>query len=156
MWVHVQQLAIPEEGLIVWLKEFGWVKLFRTPLKDQLRPYVVHLPNDEPLSSFARTEFSKVHDQYWMIEHYHRTIKQVCHIEHFQVLSGSWQDRHQKPPVCRASGYVQLQRLRAMAVISHCYRLQRDLFNEVIASFIADFMPTMQHLNPQFESTVNA
>jgi hypothetical protein len=37
------------------------------------------------LSSFGVTEFSKLHDQHWMIEQYHRAIKQVCHIEHFQV-----------------------------------------------------------------------
>ncbi len=73
-----------------------------------------------------------------MIEQYHRAIKQVCHIEHFQV----WLCAH--------------QRLRAMEVISNCYRLQRDLFNEVIAAFIAGFMPTMQHLNPHFKPTVNA
>jgi hypothetical protein len=30
------------------------------------------------------------------------------------------------------------------------------LFNEVIVSFIAGVMPAMQHLNPQFKSTVNA
>jgi len=84
VWVQVQQLVIPEDGLVVWLKQFGWVKLFRTRLKDQLCHYVVHLPNDEPLSSFGVTEFSKLHDQHWMIEQYHRAIKQVCHIEHFQ------------------------------------------------------------------------
>jgi len=83
--------------LIVWLKEFGWVKLFRTRLKDQLRHYVVHLPNDEPLSSFGVTEFSKLHDQHqhWLIEQYHHAIKQVCHIEHFQVRGNV-----AKPPVC--------------------------------------------------------
>ena len=85
VWGQAQQLAIPEEGLVVWLKQFGLVKLFRTRLKDQLRHYVVYLPNDEPLSSFGVTEFSKLHDQHWMIEQYHRAIKQVCHIEHFQV-----------------------------------------------------------------------
>jgi hypothetical protein len=84
VWGQVQQLAIPEEGLIVWLKQFGyWVKLFRTRLKDQLRHYVVHLPNDEPLSAFGNQEFSKLHDQHWLIEQYYRAIKQVCHIEHF-------------------------------------------------------------------------
>jgi hypothetical protein len=129
------------------------VKLFRTRLKDQLRHYVVHLPNDKLLSSFGRTEFSKVHDQHWMIEQYHRAIKQVCHIEHFQVRSKVAIKNHLFAAIC---GYVQLQRLRAMEIISNCYRLQRDLFNEVIASFIAGFMPTMQHLNPQFESAVNA
>jgi hypothetical protein len=35
-WVQVQQLDIPEDGLVVWLKNFGHVKLFRTQLKDQL------------------------------------------------------------------------------------------------------------------------
>ena len=39
------------------------MKLFRTRLKDQLRHTVVYLPNNEPLSSFGRTAFSKVHDQ---------------------------------------------------------------------------------------------
>jgi len=153
LWVQVQQLAIPEEGLVVWLKEFGWVKLFRTRLKDQLRHYIVYLPNDERLNAFGATEFSKLHDQHWMIEQYHRAIKQVCHIEHFQVRGKVAIKNHLFAAIC---GYVQLQRLCAMEVISNCYRLQRDLFNEVIASFIAGFMPTMQHLNPQFKSTVNA
>ena len=87
-----------------------------------------------------------------MIEQYHRTIKQVCHIEHFQVRGNVAIKNHLFAAIC---GYVQLQRLRAMDVISNCYRLQRDLFTEVIASFIAGFMPTIQHLNPQFESAVN-
>ena len=26
-----------------------------------------------------------IHDQHWQIEQFHRAIKQVCHIEHFQV-----------------------------------------------------------------------
>ena len=159
VWTQVQRLEIPEEGLIVWLKEFCWVKLFRTRLKDQLRHYVVYPPNDEPLSSFGRTVFSKLHDQHWMIEQYHRTIKQlchikqVCHIEHFQVRGKVAIKNHLFAAIC---GYVQLQRLRAIDVISNCYRLQSDLFNKVIASFIVGFMPTMQHLNPQFEFTVNA
>ena len=153
VWVQVQQLAIPEEGLVVWLKAFGWVKLFRTQLKDQLRHYALYLPNDEPLNSFGVNEFATLHDQHWMIEQYHRAIKQVCHIEHFQVRGTVAIKNHLFAAIC---GYVQLQRLRAMEIISNCYRLQRDLFNEVIASFITGFMPSMQHLNSQFQSTVNA
>lgn len=53
-------------------------------------------------------------------------------------------------------GYAQLQKLRAMELISIGYRLRRDLFNEVTASFIGTFMPSMAHLNPQFHSSVNA
>jgi hypothetical protein len=150
-WIQAQQLAIPEDGLVVWLKQFGSVKLFRTRLKDQLRHYVIYLPNNEPLSSFRHKEFSKLYDQHWMIEQYHRAIKQVCHIEHFHVRGKVAIKNHLFAAIC---AYVQLQRLRAMEVISNCYRVQRELFNEVIASFIVGFMPTMQHLNPQFKSTI--
>ncbi len=53
-------------------------------------------------------------------------------------------------------GFVQLQKLSAMALINNCYSLQRNLFNDVIASFIGTFMPSMAHLNPEFQPVVNA
>ena len=34
---QVQSLDIPDDGLDVWLKDFGKVRLFRTMLKDQRR-----------------------------------------------------------------------------------------------------------------------
>jgi len=49
-----------------------------------------------------------------------------------------------------------LQRLQATDVIRNCYRLQRELFNEVIAAFIKAFAPNLGHLNPQFQPPVNA
>jgi len=52
---QVQTLEIPENGLIVWLKEYGNVKLFRTQLKDQLRHTVVYLPDAEKLTEFNRS-----------------------------------------------------------------------------------------------------
>jgi hypothetical protein len=54
-------------------------------LKDQPRHYAVHLPDSEPLAAFDRKAFRRWHDQHWHIEQYHRTVKQVCHIEHFQI-----------------------------------------------------------------------
>ena len=35
-WIQVQAVDIPESGRMVWLRNFGEVKLFRTRLKDQL------------------------------------------------------------------------------------------------------------------------
>jgi hypothetical protein len=52
---QVQTLEIPENGLIVWLKAYGTVKLFRTPLKDPLRHTVVYLPDEEKLTEFNRS-----------------------------------------------------------------------------------------------------
>jgi len=53
-------------------------------------------------------------------------------------------------------GFVQLQKLSVMSVINNCYGLQRNLFNGVMASFIGTFMPSMAHLNPEFQPVVNA
>ena len=53
-------------------------------------------------------------------------------------------------------GYVHLQKLCALDVISNCYKLQRDLFQEVIASFIHEFVVDKEHLRSQFLKAVNA
>ena len=152
-WVQVQKLDIPDDGLVVWLREFGYVKLFRTWLKDQPRHYAVFLANEEQLASVDRKTFNGQHDKHWHIEQYHRAIKQVCNIEHFQVRSKVAVKNHLFAALC---GYVQLQKLSAMSLIDNCYTIQRNLFNEVIAGFIGTLMPTMGHLNPEFDSVVNA
>ena len=152
-WVSVQHLEIPEAGLEVWLRGFGPVKLFRTRLKNQLRHYAVHLPDGGQLATVDRETFLRWHDQHWQIEHYHRAIKQVCPVEHFQVRGQVPIRNHIFSAIC---GYVQLQRLCAMELIRNCYQWQRDLFKDVVASFIHSIIPSMENLNSQFQPVVNA
>jgi len=155
-WAQVQTLEIPNDGLLVWLRDFGQVKIFRTHLKDQVRHYVIHLPDknertdgETKFSMFGRLDFEKLHDQHWKIEQYHRAIKQVCNIESFQVRGKVAVKNHLFAAIC---GYVELQKLRAMDVISNCYRLRHDLFNEIIASFVESFALGKEHLNPKFQA----
>ena len=143
---QVQTLDIPEDGLVVWLKDFGYVKVYRTHLKNQVRHYIMHI-SEEELHDIKRDTFEKIHAQHWDIEQYHRTIKQVCNIETFQVRGKTAVKNHFFSALC---AFVQLQRMRAADVIRNCYRLQRDLFNEVISSFIKEFSPNLKHMNPQF------
>jgi len=138
---------------VVWLKNFGFVKVFRTQLKDQLRHYICSLANEDQLPSFDRKAFAEQHDRHWQIEQYHRAIKQVCNIEHFQVRREGAIRNHLFAAIC---GFVQLQKLSFAEVINNCYSLQRNLFKDVIASFIGSFMPNRAHLNPQFQPVVNA
>lgn len=152
-WEQVQSLTIPEDGLVVWLKEFGHVKLFRTQLKDQLRHYVVYLPNTEDYAIFKKAEFQVIHDQHWRIEQYHRMIKQVCNIEKFQVRSRTPILNHIFSALC---GYVYLQQMQINDVISNAYQWQRDLYKDVVAAFVNNFVVGKEHLNPQFTSAVNA
>ncbi len=152
-WSQVQRLAIPDDGLLVYLRGFGTVKVFRTWLKNQPRHYALYQSNEEAWATFDRAVFLKLHDQHWQIEQYHRTLKQVCHIEHCQVRQPTAIRNHIFAAIC---GYVQLQRLHANDVIRNCYRLKRELFNPIIAAFIQTFIPNLEHLNPQFQPPVNA
>ena len=159
-WVQVQTLDIPSDGLLVWLRDFGQVKLFRTHLKNQERHYVMYLPeyknasdDGERYSACNQIEFDKLHSQHWHIEQYHRAIKQVCNIESFQVRGKIAVKNHLFAAIC---GYVELQRLKAVDIISNCYKLRRELFNEIISSFIEVFAQGKEHLNPKFSGVVNA
>jgi len=154
-WLQVQQVDVPAEGRRVWLREFGDVKLFRTGLKDQPRHYVVFLPPTatDPYLSFGRSAFEKLHDQHWRIEQYHRVIKQVCHIERFQVRGKVPILNHIFAALC---GYVHLQQMQFTDLISNAYQWQRELYQELIASFVSYFIIGKDYLNPQFQPAVNA
>ncbi|MFM8342263.1 MAG: transposase [Methylomonas sp.] len=152
-WVQVQKLDIPDDGMRVWLRDFGNVKLFRTRLKDQLRHYVVFLPEAEAYDAFKQSDFQKLHDQHWQIEQYHRMIKQVCHIEKFQVRSKIPILNHIFAALC---GYVHLQRMQFTEIIRNAYQWQRALYQDVVAAFVNSFMVGKEYLNPQFQASVNA
>ena len=159
-WLQVQKLDIPEDGLLVWLKDFGHVKVFRTLLKNQKRHYVTSIPEDDSSNDKAQhtkalnyVDFKNWHDAHWHIEQYHRAIKQVCNIESFQVRGKAAIKTHVFAAIC---GYVELQKMRAIDLIKNCYAIQKDLFKSVIASFVNKFAPTMEGLCPSFSPSVNA
>ncbi len=152
-WTQVGRLDIPGEGLRVWLRGFGEVKLFRTWLKDQPRHYVVFLPDADAYDAFGSVDFDRLRDHHWRIEQYHRTIKQVCNIERFQVRTRTPILNHLFAALC---GYIHLQQMRLADFIDNAYQWRRDLFKEVLAAFISGFMADKQHLNPQFRAAVNA
>jgi hypothetical protein len=152
-WVQVGKLDIPDEGLMVWLRDFGHVKLFRTRLNDQLRHYVVCSNDGSESEALSRVGFQALHDQHWKIEQYHRVLKQVCNIERFQVRG--------KVPILNhifaaLSSFIALQNMRLTNVIDNAYRWKRELFTEVVAAFVKSFTPSKEHLNPQFRAVVNA
>ena len=121
-WQQVQNLDIPDDGLDVWLKDFGKVRLFRTMLKDQRRHYVVYLPEELP---FQRDNFIQIHDHHWQIEQFHRAIKQVCHIEHFQVRSERPVRNHIFASIL---SFVYLQKMQIEQAFTNIYQHQGELF----------------------------
>ena len=91
-------------------------------LKDQQRHYVVSLPEEVP---FERNDFSKIHDQHWQIEQYHRTIKQVCHIERFQVRSEQPVRNH---IFAATLAFVYLQKMQTAREVMNIYQHHLELF----------------------------
>jgi len=75
--IQVQTLTIPGSGLVVYLKEFGWVKVFAQDFKNEARYYILFLPELDALKSLTRERFKQVHDRHWQIESFHRVIRPV-------------------------------------------------------------------------------
>ncbi len=126
---------------------------FLEQLKDQLCHYVVYLPDEQNFFEFYRAEFNGEHAKHWQIKQYHRDIKQVCNIENFQVRGNQAIQNHFFASIF---GYVQLQRPTTIQAIKNCYQVRRDLFLNVVCSFLFECVFTTNSLNPSFEPFVNA
>jgi hypothetical protein len=132
-YVQVQTLTIPEAGLVVYLKEFGVVKVFCQNFKNEVRHYIIYLPDDTKMRQLNRTDFRQIHDSHWQIESFHRVIKQVCNIERFQVRTESAIRTHF---FCALQAFCKLQTMRVEGLIDNLYQVSRQLFVPVIRQFI--------------------
>jgi hypothetical protein len=65
--------------------------------------------------SYDGADFNLQHDTHWQIKQYHRAIKQVCHIENFQVRGKRATQNHWFAAIF---GFVQLQQLTIIQAIN--------------------------------------
>ena len=130
---QVQTFEIPDSGLVVYLKEFGWIKVFRQDFKHEARYYILYLPDLENLKQLSRHEFKQVHDKHWLIESFHRVIKQVCNIERFQVRDSQAIRNHF---FCSLRAFSKLQTMRIHGLIDNLYQVSRELFIPIVRNFI--------------------
>lgn len=141
-FTQVQNLEIPEDGLIVYLKNFGQVKVFRRSFKNETkRYYIMYIPEKDTLSSISRTEFKELHSIHWGIESCHRTIKQVCGIGKFMVRTTDAIRTHFFSAI---RAFSQLELMRAEELIENWYEIQRNLSLQVARDFI------LEHLTQNF------
>lgn len=137
-FVQVQTLTIPESGLVVYLKEFGWVKVFCQNFKNEVRHYIMYQPEETELRQLSRGDFRQIHDCHWQIESFHRVIKQVCNIERFQVRTESAIRTHF---FCALQAFCKLQTMKVEGLIDNLYQVSRQLFVPVIRQFIQENLP---------------
>lgn len=78
-YTQVQALKIPDEGLLVYLKKFGYVKVFRRTFKNEVdRYYIMYLPEHDATEQFTRTQFKEFHSIHWGIECASQSPERKC------------------------------------------------------------------------------
>jgi hypothetical protein len=153
-YTQVKNLEIPEEGLMVHLKSFGKVKVFRKTFKNEdSRYYIMYVPDEDALISISRTEFKALHSIHWGIECYHRAIKQVCGIERFMVRTSEAIGTHF---FCAIRAFTQLEFMRAEELIENWYEVQRTLSLQVARDFILEHLKQKVGFTSHSQLLVNA
>ena len=86
---QVKDLEIPDEGLKVWLRGYGYVTLFRFVSNERRTDYIA-----TSLENPTREKVENLMRERWKVEVFHRELKQTCAIERCQSHSGRAQRNH--------------------------------------------------------------
>lgn len=153
-FTQVKNLEIPETGLIVYLKKFGQVKVFRRSFKNETsRYYIMYIPDKDALLLISTAEFKTLHSIHWGIECYHRAIKQLCGIEQFMVRTSEAIRTHFFSAI---RAFTQLELMRTEELIENWYEVQRNLSLHIARDFILEQLKQQVGLNAHSQISVNA
>lgn len=131
--VAVSTLSPPVSGQVVHLKEFGFVRLFRTVAPNGDGQYWI--TNHLEMTEDEREEWER---QSFKIENYHRGLKQCCAVERCQCRSKVKQRGH---ILLSIRAFVRLEVNRLAKGISW-YEAKLDIVRDAIRAYLA--RPTIQ------------
>jgi hypothetical protein len=133
-YIQVQELQDWQlDGTVVYLKDFGNVKVFRQEYKGMYRYYIMGVPKLDMLELLMDNNFKDAHATHWTIECFHRAIKQACNIERFHVRNKTAIKNH---IFCALYAFIKLEAMRVQKLIVNWYQIKRQLFRKVIKEFI--------------------
>ena len=87
--ISLDSLEIPDEGLKIHLRGYGWVTVFKFVAKNGRIDYIT-----TNIKNPTREQIEKIVKARWSIEVYHRELKQTCGIERCQARTGRAQRNH--------------------------------------------------------------
>jgi len=64
-YTQVKNLKIPDTGLVVHLKNFGRVKVFRRTFTNVAERYITYLFDSDAVEQISRQEFNQWHSIHW-------------------------------------------------------------------------------------------
>lgn len=87
--VQIKMLDIPDEGLVVHLKGYGWIKLFRFVTKHGRTDYI-----GTSKLNLSREQVKEYFERRWSVEVLHRELKQTCGFARCLANTGRAQRNH--------------------------------------------------------------
>jgi len=87
--VSLEKLSIPDEGLKVHLRGYGWIMVYRFVAKNGRTDYI-----GTNMENSTREKVENIVKRRWSIEVFHRELKQTCGLEHCQSRTGRAQRNH--------------------------------------------------------------
>ena len=147
-YTAVKNLEVSLEGQVVYLKDFGQVKVFRKMFKNDIeRYYMMFVPDLLDTEAITTSSFRVTHSIHWGIECYHRAIKQLCGIKRFMVRTSNAILTHF---FCSIRAFIQLELMRAEEMIDNWYEIQRNLSLEVARNFILNCLSQKVGLKAEY------
>ena len=123
----VSEVEISEQGTVVHLKGYGFIKVFLIVAPDGDREYWA--TNDLGVDELARLKFA---EQYWTIETYHRGLKQCCGVERAQVRAARAQRNHIGMAI---RAFLRLEHHRLLTGISW-FEAKTDIIREAVRTYL--------------------
>lgn len=125
----VSEIEIPEAGRVVWLKDFGLIRVFRI---EATNGTTEHWATDKiEISELERVKYASYS---WQIEQFHRGIKQFCLIERGQM-------RRRQPWL----NHINLCLRAFLRIESHCYKTgiswfeaKNSIIREAVRAYLAN------------------
>ena len=134
----VRQIDTDEQGDIVHLKAYGLIKLFKIVKTDDDIEYWA--TNDLEMNVLKRLKYAEFS---WMIEIYHRAIKQFCGIERCQARSENAQRNH-----------IELALRAFLRLEYHCFvkgiswfEAKTSIIREAVRNYLANPIYTLDSIN---------
>ena len=139
---QIQEIEIPEEGRVVHLKGYGFVKVFRTdstdgdaedgdPSESKEENVQYWATNNLEMIEEKREELAR---RAWGVETYHRRLKQYCGVERSQCQSAQAQHNHIQMSI---RAFLRLELHRVETALSF-YESKTAIIREAIRAYLAD------------------
>ena len=131
----MESLEIPDEGLRIHLRGYGWVTVFKFVAKNGCVDYIT-----TNMSNPTREQIEKIVEARWSIEVYHRELQQICGIERSQARTGQAQRNH----ICLAVfAWLEMNKTRINEKIT-LYQQTWDVIKTAIQSNIRLLLADIQ------------